>query len=100
MLALAEKAAGRPDARVQWLVRWIKANLLSGTTWNNRRLIIFTEWEDTRRWLEKRLREALHDTDRLTALHIRACSAHGARAAAEACLQPRPDKPVHRAVAS
>jgi ERCC4-related helicase len=65
MLALAEKAAFRPDARVQWLVRWIKANLLSGTTWNNRRLIIFTEWEDTRRWLEKRLREALHDTDRI-----------------------------------
>jgi hypothetical protein len=27
-------------------------------------LIIFTEWEDTRRWLEWRLREALADTDR------------------------------------
>ena len=27
--------------------------------WNDRRLIIFTEWEDTRRWLERRLREAI-----------------------------------------
>ena len=37
----------------------------AGTTWNDRRLIIFTEWEDTRRWLERRLREALADTDRI-----------------------------------
>src|SRR6266511_2662679 len=64
MMALAENAARRPDARVLWLVRWIKANLLSGGKWNDRRLIIFTEWEDTRRWLERRLREALADTDR------------------------------------
>jgi SNF2 family DNA or RNA helicase len=65
MLALAEKAALRPDARVQWLARWIRDNMFSGATWNDRRLIIFTEWEDTRRWLEKRLREALADTDRI-----------------------------------
>ncbi len=32
--------------------------------WNHRRLIIFTEFEDTRRWLERRLREALVETDR------------------------------------
>ena len=30
MLAIAEPAALRPDARVHWLVDWIKANLLSG----------------------------------------------------------------------
>jgi ERCC4-related helicase len=64
MLALAERHASRPDARVHWLVDWIKANLLEGTDWNRRRLIIFTEWEDTRRWLERRLREALAETDR------------------------------------
>ena len=64
MLALAEPAALKPDARVRWLVHWIKANLLSGHNWNDRRLIIFTEWEDTRRWLERRLREALAETDR------------------------------------
>ncbi len=65
MLAFAERAALKPDARVHWLVQWIKTNLLSGSTWNNRRLIIFTEWEDTRRWLERRLREALADTDQI-----------------------------------
>ena len=64
MLALAERHATRPDARVDWLVDWIKANLLAGADWNRRRLIIFTEYEDTRRWLERRLREALAETDR------------------------------------
>ena len=64
MLALAERHAFRPDARVHWLVDWIKTNLLVGPNWNGRRLIIFTEWEDTRRWLERRLREALAETDR------------------------------------
>jgi SNF2 family DNA or RNA helicase len=63
MLAIAEPEALRPDTRVRWLVQWIKANLLTGSGWNSRRLIVFTEWEDTRRWLEKRLREALADTD-------------------------------------
>jgi hypothetical protein len=64
MMALADAAALRPDARVRWLVKWIKSNLLSGRNWNDRRFIIFTEWEDTRRWLERRLHEALSGTDR------------------------------------
>ena len=64
MLAIAERHASRPDARVHWLIDWIKANLLAGQNWNRRRLIIFTEYEDTRRWLERRLREAVADTDR------------------------------------
>lgn len=64
MLALAESAAIKPDARVRWLVQWIEDKLLTGKNWNDRRLIIFTEWEDTRRWLERRLKEALADTDR------------------------------------
>ena len=64
MLAIAERYASRPDARVRWLTDWVKANLLSGQNWNRRRLIIFTEYEDTRRWLERRLRETVSDTDR------------------------------------
>ncbi len=64
MLMIAERHASRPDARVNWLVEWIKANLLLGKNWNRRRLIIFTEYEDTRRWLERRIREAVAETDR------------------------------------
>lgn len=63
MLAFAEKHATRPDARVRWLSDWIHSHLLDGRSWNRRRLIIFTEYEDTRRWLERRLREVIEGTD-------------------------------------
>jgi SNF2 family DNA or RNA helicase len=65
MLDIAKNAERKPDARVAWLVDWIKANMMSGGgKWNERRLIIFTEWEDTRIWLEKRLKEEFEETDR------------------------------------
>jgi SNF2 family DNA or RNA helicase len=63
IVAIAEQGATKSDARVQWLISWIKSNLLTGRNWNDRRLIIFTEWEDTRRWLERRLNEAISETD-------------------------------------
>jgi Superfamily II DNA/RNA helicases, SNF2 family len=61
MLALARKHAQQPDARVNWIVHWVRENMAPGGRWNERRLILFTEYEDTRRWLEKRLLEALDD---------------------------------------
>lgn len=61
MLTLARANAHRPDARARWLAEWVKANLAPGGRWNNRRLVLFTEYEDTRRWLQKRLAEALDD---------------------------------------
>ena len=64
MLEIAKQNERRPDARVAWLVDWIKRNMLdSAGSWNARRLIVFTEWEDTRLWLERRLKEAFADTD-------------------------------------
>ena len=62
MLAIAERYA-RPT-RGSLADRLDQSNLLDGENWNRRRLIIFTEYEDTRRWLERRLREAMADTDR------------------------------------
>ena len=61
MLAIAEAHRSRADARVHWLTRWVSTNMLSGNAWTERRLIIFTEWEATRLWLERRLHEALDD---------------------------------------
>ncbi|HZP89356.1 MAG TPA: helicase-related protein, partial [Burkholderiales bacterium] len=37
--------------------------MTAGGHWTERRLILFTEYEDTRRWLERRLLEALRDLD-------------------------------------
>jgi hypothetical protein len=34
------------------------------TVWSDRRLLIFTEYEDTRRWIERLLREAVPHTER------------------------------------
>jgi superfamily II DNA or RNA helicase len=61
MLEIARKHAHRPDARIRRLVEWIRANMAPDGRWNKRRLVLFTEWEDTRRWVEKRLAEALDD---------------------------------------
>jgi hypothetical protein len=63
MLALAETEKGRGDARTRWLADWIRAELLEGRRWRERRLIIFTEYEDTRRWLERRLLEMIGDSE-------------------------------------
>lgn len=77
MAAVAEAARGQPDARVRYLVEWIREHLCPGVRlpgdghprtpgarWNERRLLIFTEYDDTQRWLTTLLRAALVDTER------------------------------------
>jgi hypothetical protein len=65
ILDIAKGAERKPDARVAWLVDWIKTNMMTDyRRWGDRRLLIFTEWEDTRIWLERRLLEEFEDTDR------------------------------------
>jgi SNF2 family DNA or RNA helicase len=63
MIAIADAHSAKPDARVQWLTRWIREYLIPEGRWNDRRVIVFTEYEDTRRWLERRIREAISDSD-------------------------------------
>jgi superfamily II DNA/RNA helicase len=65
MLEITKNNERKSDARVRWLMDWIEQNMVAAPgRWNDRRLIIFTQWEDTRIWLEKRLKEAFGDTDR------------------------------------
>jgi superfamily II DNA/RNA helicase len=73
---LAQKTRYLPDARVRWLVEWIRNNQCAGASleskttadsdrkWNDLRLIIFTEYEDTRRYLVTLLQQAISRTDR------------------------------------
>ena len=63
MLEIARRHANRPDARIAKLNAWIRENMTASGQWSERRLLLFTEYEDTRRWLERRLLEALHDLD-------------------------------------
>ena len=59
MIELAAGAMDAPDARIEWLLEWLNANALDGAEWRDRRLIVFTEWEATRRWIETCLTKAL-----------------------------------------
>jgi SNF2 family DNA or RNA helicase len=75
MADVAEAAADQPDARVRALIAWIRENQCpslaplghanpKGAPWLPRRVLIFTEFADTRAWLVDQLRAAIDGTDR------------------------------------
>ncbi len=55
MLTIAEAAIGKPDARIRWLEEWVRTHQLEENGWGKRRLLLFTEYEDTRRYVERQL---------------------------------------------
>jgi superfamily II DNA or RNA helicase len=77
MQEIAERARGLPDAKVLYLIRWIRDNMCPGLPlpgepppsrppqWNSRRILIFTENRDgTKRYLRTMLEAAIQGTDR------------------------------------
>lgn len=75
MMAIAEQERSAPDARVRHLIQWIQQHMCPGAhlpgqapqqkdaAWTDRRIIIFTEWEDTRRYLLNMLSAAIEGTE-------------------------------------
>lgn len=73
MRSLAEKTRRRPDAKALALFAWLRANCCPGLglkeaketdkAWTNRRVILFTEYADTKRYLFELLNEAVRDTE-------------------------------------
>jgi hypothetical protein len=63
MTELAESSRHMPDARINELARWIRANCFENGKWTNRRMLIFTEWEDTLRYLQTQIKRIVADTD-------------------------------------
>lgn len=60
MMAISGAARDLPDARIDAILEWMQAEMLDTShAWRDRRLILFTEWDDTRRWLVSRLEEGL-----------------------------------------
>lgn len=59
MLAITDRHRHAPDARIRAILDWMQAEMLGNGQWRDRRLILFTEWEDTRRWLVRSLEEGL-----------------------------------------
>lgn len=63
MEIVADQGRSQPDARVRYLIEWIRQCMCSGGRWNDLRLLIFTEYDDTRCYLVEMLRTAIADTD-------------------------------------
>lgn len=73
MLDLARRCANEPGAKALALLSWIRRNECIGASWNDRRVIVFTEYGDTKRHLRRILEAAFEDTDegsdRIVELH-------------------------------
>ncbi len=75
MAAIAEGERFRADARIRALVDWLQKNCCSAihvpgepttggsSAWASTRVLIFTEWEDTARYLQSMLASAIEGTD-------------------------------------
>jgi superfamily II DNA or RNA helicase len=69
MTEIAEAARGLPDARVRRIIEWIREKMCPGLSkpgacWNDIRVIFFTEYDDTKRYLHQQLSAAIEGSDR------------------------------------
>ncbi len=69
MTDIANAARYLPDPRCQYLTEWLREHLCPnlgepGAQWLDRRVLIFTEYTDTKRYLVERLSEAIAHSDR------------------------------------
>jgi superfamily II DNA or RNA helicase len=55
MRGWAEHARDGGDAKVEVLLDWLDGIVRPGGSWNDERVIVFTEYRDTQRWLQERL---------------------------------------------
>ena len=68
MTEVAEQARGKSDPRTKRLIEWIRDNMCpdlgkAGAKWNDTRVLIFTEYDDTKRYLVGRLEAAMAGSD-------------------------------------
>ena len=71
MARIARASRYDPDPRVRHLLQWIRKNQCpdlgrEGATWLPRRVLVFTEYADTKRYLQQVLTDAVRDSDRAT----------------------------------
>ncbi|MEW6234968.1 MAG: DISARM system SNF2-like helicase DrmD [Candidatus Omnitrophota bacterium] len=66
----ADDAVRRPDCKTQELIRWLLKTLKPSGKWSNERVILFTEFRDTQKWLHNLLAgEGLTQGSRLLTLY-------------------------------
>lgn len=69
MTDIAEQSRGHTDARTKKLIDWIRDNMCpqlgkKDAQWNDTRVLIFTEYDDTKRYLVNRLEAAIAGSHR------------------------------------
>ncbi|MEZ4862548.1 MAG: DISARM system SNF2-like helicase DrmD [Caldilineaceae bacterium] len=70
MSAWAQRAQARADSKARHLIAWLTETLRPHGQWNEERVIIFTEYRDTQKWLQELLAAAgLTAHERLLTLH-------------------------------
>lgn len=66
----AARASQRADCKAQTLINWLKTTLRPGGQWNTERVIIFTEYRATQKWLYDLLaREGFAEEGRLEMIY-------------------------------
>lgn len=65
----AEKAKHRVDAKAKAILTWIESHLKTEGQWNDKRVILFTEYRATHTWLHQILAAHGYGGDRLMFLH-------------------------------
>ncbi|NUN98796.1 MAG: DEAD/DEAH box helicase, partial [Candidatus Omnitrophica bacterium] len=70
MRSWGERASARADSKTEELIRWLKQTLKPGGKWSDERVIIFTEYRATQKWLHGILAaEKLAEAGRLETLY-------------------------------
>jgi len=67
--AWAQRNQNRADSKADAVIRWIEAHLKTHGQWNDRRVILFTEYRSTHEWLRQILASNGYGGDRLSILH-------------------------------
>ncbi len=64
----AEQANHRPDSKAEALLHWLKSHLQSSGQWSRARVILFTEYRATQKWLQQILATHGFGAERLAML--------------------------------
>ena len=65
----AQRERNRTDSKARTIIDWIEVNLKTDGEWNDRRVILFTEYRTTHQWLYEILASHGYGDDRLEIIH-------------------------------
>jgi superfamily II DNA or RNA helicase len=65
----AQRARNQADSKAKAILDWLTANLKPGGQWNDRRVILFTEYRTTHQWIHQILASHGFGGERLAQLH-------------------------------